>query len=245
MGGGFRVDAHFDVRAEAAGRDPDTYSKTLRAYHRLLWSKTLPSGVIFDLDAALHHTSDGGHFRLSSDTIAATYTRWRRPARLVDAVRRAPPDEVRAFSALACTVGAFLIFPLAERSGGKGPHSINQARGINPRIADRFDLTLECIRRHYLGTVCPLSAVLDRHSDFFELFGNFPGYVDHFLLNDLVSDDYRSVRFFTTFTDFADDPLPAASVSEYRSYMSRSTEFVTARNVRIDAYALPASQDGP
>lgn len=64
-------------------------------------------------------------------------------------------------------------------------HSINQARGINSRIRDRFDLTLESIRRHYLGTVNPLADVLARHSDFFDLFGDFRGYVDHFLLNDL------------------------------------------------------------
>lgn len=65
------------------------------------------------------------------------------------------------------------------------------------------------------------------------MFGDFGGYVDHFLLNDLVKDDYSSVRFYKEFADFAGDPLPAASVAEYREYMRRSTDFIRARNERI------------
>ena len=77
------------------------------------------------------------NFRLSSDTIAATYSRRGRPARLVNVVRRAPPDELDAFSGLASTVGAFLVFPLAACTDGKGSNSINQARGNHSRIVDR------------------------------------------------------------------------------------------------------------
>ena len=44
-------------------------------------------------------------------------------------------------------------------------------------IRDRFDLTLECIRRHYLDEPSPLSATLARYADFFGLFGDFAGYV--------------------------------------------------------------------
>lgn len=43
--------------------------------------------------------------------------------------------------------------------------TINGARGCHPLIKDRFDLTLECIRRHYLCDTSPLSAVLDRYAD--------------------------------------------------------------------------------
>jgi len=76
MGSRLLVDTRFDVRAEAGGRDPDRFSKMLRVYHQLLWSKPLPGGAVFDLDATLRHTNDVGNFRLSSDTIAATYLRW-------------------------------------------------------------------------------------------------------------------------------------------------------------------------
>lgn len=45
------------------------------------------------------------------------------------------------------------------------------------------------------------------------------------------------MRFFQDFNDFAGDPLPVASVAEYREYMSRSMDFVQARNERIARYA--------
>ena len=50
------------------------------------------------------------------------------------------------------------------------------------RIKDRFDLTVECIRRHYCGKPSPLNDTLARYADFFGLFGGFQGYVEHFLL---------------------------------------------------------------
>lgn len=236
----FPIDTRFDLRAEAGGRDPDKFSKTLRVYHQVLWSKPLPDGTVFALDDTLRHTSNAGTFRLSSDTIVPTHVRWSRPARLVGVIQQVPAKEVSDFVQLACTVGAFLIFPLGSRVDGKGPQSINQARGINPRIGDRFDLTLECIRRHYEGSPSPLGDVLARHGDFFDLFGRFSAYVDHFLLNDLISQDGDAVKFLTPFDDFARDPLPATTVAHYRAYMGRSMDFVRARNERILAYAESA-----
>ena len=50
-----------------------------------------------------------------------------------------------------------MVFP-ANRIEKK--NTINGARGVHPRIADRFDLTAECIRRHYLGIESPLAVVL-------------------------------------------------------------------------------------
>jgi hypothetical protein len=62
--------------------------------------------------------------------------------------------------------------------------TINQRRGCHGSIRDRFDLTLECIRRHYLDEPSPLSATLARYAEFFGLFGDFAGYVDFFHLQD-------------------------------------------------------------
>ena len=48
------------------GKDPDSYSETLRKYHQFLWSKSLPNGSIFKLDIKtpkiLCHKSDLGEF---------------------------------------------------------------------------------------------------------------------------------------------------------------------------------------
>ena len=38
------IDITFDFRSDAKGRDPDAYSPTLNAYHKILWSKELPNG---------------------------------------------------------------------------------------------------------------------------------------------------------------------------------------------------------
>jgi len=69
------IDTSLDLRSDANG-DADTYSPTMRRYHRLLWSKRLPGGAMFDLEEAgrkgsyhLRHSSELGEFRLSSDAI--------------------------------------------------------------------------------------------------------------------------------------------------------------------------------
>ena len=76
------IDTSFDFRTDTpSGKDPDTHSPTLRRYHKLLWSKPLPSGRLFDLDDTvrgvyLHHRSELGEFFLSSDSVIPTFTRW-------------------------------------------------------------------------------------------------------------------------------------------------------------------------
>jgi hypothetical protein len=110
--------------------------------------------------------------------------------------------------------------------------TINQARGFCRSIADRFDLTLECIRRHYLRQVSPLATTLSRYADFFALFGDFRGYVSFFLLDDLVTDDC-SVKFFMPFDDFSSPSVPR-DVGTYNEYRRRSIEFIKARNHRIE-----------
>ncbi len=162
---------------------------------------------------------------------------------MVEVIRQVAVEETSVFYDLGCTIGAFTVFPAQVRVDGRLRMSVNQARGMHPRIKDRFDLTLECIRRHYVGQASPLGNTLATYAGFFGLFGDFAGYVDHFLLNDLVDDDYNSVRFYTESGDFLGDPLPAGSVAEYREYMRRSMDFIRARNVRIDRYAA-ALHDG-
>jgi hypothetical protein len=136
-----------------------------------------------------------------------------------------------AFQSLGSTVGARILFP-GNRVDGKP--TINVARGFNAQIADRFDLTLECIRLHYLEQASPLAAALDRYANFFGLFDSFKGYVDFFLLGDLVQDG--QVRFYLPFDGEFGQPLPN-TVDEYIEYMTNTMGFVAARNERISAFA--------
>jgi hypothetical protein len=145
-------------------------------------------------------------------------------------IKYLPREDMVSFLHLACTIGGYMVFP-GNRIDEK--MTINGARGVNPKIRDRFDLTLECIRRHYRGADSPLRDVLARYSDFFDLFENFKGYIEFFLLQDLVSSDYSTVKFFITpFNDFMTPPLPS-SLDEYSSYRSNATEFIESRNTRI------------
>ena len=94
------IDTTFDMRSDAGGRDPDSHSKTLRRYHQLLWSKPLPSGAMFDLDAKLHHKSALGEYWLASDSIAHTYSTWVSRRTWSRSSARSRPTEVTAFSTL-------------------------------------------------------------------------------------------------------------------------------------------------
>ena len=213
------------------GKDPDVFSPTLRRYHKRLWSKPLPSGAVFELDDTsphvyLHHRSELGEFFLSSDAVIPAFSREHRIARIINQI---PVAEREAFNSKGYTIGGMMVFP-GNRIGRK--MTINGARGFHPRIKDRFDLTVECIRRHYLNERSPLSDTLARYADFFGLFGGFRGYVEFFLLQDLVSEDCSVVRFFMPFQDFSTSPLPA-SMDAYRAYRQLAVDFIEARNHRI------------
>lgn len=228
------IDTDFDFRTDTPeGKDPDRHSATLRGHHKLLWSKPLPNGQVFDLDDTtsgcyLHHKSGLGEFSLSSDSVVPTYRGWTRPdvARIVG---QTPEADVNSFQGLGYTIGGMMVFPSNRVDGG---WTLNQARGLDSKIADRLDLTLECIRREYLGESSPLGDVLRRYQDFFNLFGNFREYVDFFLLQDLTSPDYAAVTFFLPFEDFRTPALPQ-DVEHYATYRLRSSGFVRARNNRI------------
>ena len=230
IGEGMRIDTSFDFRTDAGGKDPDSHSPTLRKYHRLLWSKPLPSGRRFDLDDTvpgkyLLHQSELGEFFLTSDSVMQTFTRWRRARPLLSQFAEA---EHAAFQAICYTIGGMMVFP---GNMVRGKQTINGARGCNQKIADRMDLTLECIRRHYSNETSPLAETLSRYSEFFALFENYEGYVDFFLLQDLVAGD-GSVKFFLPFGNFESSPIPADKAS-YIQFRQRSITFIKARNRRI------------
>ena len=227
-----KIDTNFDFRSDTPpGKDPDALSPTLRSYHKLLWSKPLPSGVVFELidttaQVYLHHYSELGEFFLSSDTVVPSFTREHKIAHIINQI---PADELVAFNTIGYTIGGMMVFP-GNRIDRK--MTINGGRGFHPRIKDRFDLTVECIRRHYSNGNSPLGVTLERYTDFFSLFEDFRGYVEFFLLQDMVAKDFSSVKFFLPFDDFNTSPLPA-SKEAYIAYKQHTIEFIKARNRRI------------
>src|SRR5688572_487239 len=127
------INTSFDFRTDARGKDPDTYSPTLRQYHKLLWSKPLPSGRPFNLadtvrGAYLHHGSDLGEFYLSSDSVMPTFTKWKS---LKHITQLFPEEENEAFRTIGYTIGGMMVFP-KNRIDGK--ININGARGFTRQI---------------------------------------------------------------------------------------------------------------
>ncbi len=229
-----KIDTSFDFRTDALGKDPDSYSATLRRYHKLLWSKPLPDGTLFDLDDTtkgeyLHHVSDRGEFFLSSDSVIPTFTGYLALGPITEQLLAAATE---AFLAIGYTIGGMMVWPCNKVDGKM---TINGARGFLRKIADRMDLTLECIRRYYLGQSSPLGEVLARYGDFFALFEDFPGYLDFFLLQDLATTDHSAVRFFMSFDDFTSPSVPR-DVETYIEYRRQSIEFIEARNRRIQVW---------
>ena len=227
------IDINFDVYSDTPkGKDPDTNSSTLRKYHKLLWSRILPNGLNFELNIntpkVLHHKSDLGEFFLSSDSIGHTYSRVKSMTHIIEQV---PSNEINSFFSICSTIGAYIIFP-AKKVDNK--MTINGSRGLNRSIKDRFDLTLECIRLFYNNEINPLYDTLDRYSAFFSLFQDFKGYVDFFLLQDLVVDNYTLIKFYLPFNKFdqAHYSLPK-NINEYRTYKKNVIAFIEARNTRI------------
>lgn len=220
------IDITFDFRSDSNGGDPDSKSPTLRSYHKLLWSKELPCGGKLILNEKLNNTSDAGDFYFGSDSIIHSFSRWESYKYIIDKIRI---EEKEEFRYLGYTMGGMIIFP---RNKINNLQSINMARGCNQKIKDRFDLTLECIRRYYNKEDSPLNKCFRRYSDFFDLFVSFKGYVDFFLLQDLVNSDYTAINFFHPFISFEESPLPK-TVEEYLRYKANSINFINNRNKRI------------
>ena len=236
---GKQMDITFDFRLDCPGKDPDTYSETLRRYHKLLWSKPLPNGAVLKLEYTtssppyyLRHQSETNEFILSSDAVVPSFTR---EGRIAGVIEEISTEELDAFNRIGYTMGGMMIFP-ANQIDGK--MTINAARGCHPKIKDRFDLTVECIRRYYCdesnlsGEFNPLGKTLARYADFFQLFGDFRGYVDFFLLQDLVTKDFSTVRFMMPFEKFIPWPIPR-TIETYRAYKQNAVDFIEARNQRI------------
>lgn len=214
------------------GSDPDNASPTLQRYHQLLWSKPLPNGEVMNLKAGSGpYYLTWNDFRFGSDSIIVSF-RYKKYKYMMDQVA----ERVGGFKAYyedllrkSYTIGGTIIFP-------KHPNSMNQDKGTNACISDRWDLTLECIRRYYKGETSPLYDTIVRDKAFYDLFVDFKGYVDFFLLQDAVSDDYSSVDIWCGNADFITDGLPK-TVDEYFEFIDKEFSFLNRRNARIKEYA--------
>jgi len=217
-----------DLVVNESTKGPDSRSRTLRTYHRILWSKELPNGEFLNLDDScgsnkylVWKSHDFG-----SDSITATF----RYPKMENIVRSYfsrflhPREAIERDVRKLYTIGSSIIFP-------KHTQSMNQRRGTNPLIGDRWDRTLECIRGHYVGEKSPLSEICEIDSWFYDLFVDFKGYVDFFFLQDCVSKDYS--KAYSWLNDEMDDSTFPTDVDSYSLWLNNNLEFTRKRNQRI------------
>lgn len=224
------LDINFDFRKDSICGDPDSDSPKLYEIHKYLWSRKLPSEQLLSFETL----NIGGKFgrivlknnlydNLSSDRMCPHFV-GKYKGRFDDWLSE---EEKEEFKHIVRTIGGHLVFPAHKRNG----FTINQARGVNRKICDRFDLTLECIRLFYIGEQSPLYSAILRYEDFFYLFKDFKNYIDFFLLQDFVDKNYQ-IKFCLPFEDFEQSPLPR-NIEEYKTYKANTTNMILKRNNRI------------
>lgn len=228
------IDIDFDFRKDSKCSDPDRDSRLLYDSQKLLWNKKLPNGKLLDLNVIgnssrlLLKTNLIGN--LSSDRICphfydkynGKFNNWM------------SKNEGEEFKYIVRTIGGHIIFPAHKKDG----FTINQARGVNRKISDRFDLTLECIKRFYENEQSPLYSTLKKYSEYLNLFVDFKGFVNFFLLQDFL-DKNGQVLFCIPFDNFNREPLPKNQL-EYKNYKSKTIELINKRNSRILREKKPA-----
>ena len=212
--------------------DPDSESRELWNYHRLIWHKEVPNpnlpNRMFELDASLN--CKNFNLRFGVDCFFNLYLDHKRPIikEIVDQAYK--NNEKKRYIDPPYTIGASLIFPK------NGTNSINSRRGCIFEIRDRIDLTLECIRRYYTKEAPnPLGKYLEANKNFFDLFENFENYIEFFLLQDFVSKDLKHVKIFLPFDNFQSDGYPK-NVHEWETLRDTLIRLVKARNKRINDY---------
>lgn len=230
-------------------RDPDAWQQELRESHRILWSRPLPNGAVWSFKAKpkwyLKRIGPQGdeptEWSVGSDNFATTHTN-ALPA-LAAAIPRYESGHLHDF----CTIGGYIVFPngRTQTRATKAPArkwTLNQAKGCERRISDRFDLTLEAIRLYFAGSVerkkNPIGDVLDAYGWFFDCFGQgvdgFNAYVDYFFLTPMVSGGCVKPLYGESLCWNA--ALPCGSNSHYQAYIEAQRHMVGERNELISKW---------
>ena len=160
------IDVTFDFRTDARGKVPDSHSPRFavttvccRASHCQM---ELPSTYQKRILVRICTTPRvwGWEFFLSSDSVIPSFTKWKSLKPMTDQI---PESENEAFRKISYSIGGMMVFPGNQID--RKP-TISRARGFNGAIFNRFDFTLECVRRFYANVDGPLASTLWRYANF-------------------------------------------------------------------------------
>ena len=205
--------------------DPDQKSKKLYRLHEFLCNlQGLKMSISENNYCEL--VTDDKKIRLSSDSIMSIYWHWsgkgypyKNMQEIIEKISSELQREneynkhdnpikefIKSYLQKANTIGGFVVFPKHYLP------TVNTERGRSGKIRDRFDLTLECIRRAYQygDFYCeddnPLFGLPEEDKEFFRMFGSFENYIRFFCLDDWVDKKYTAVR--DLMSENGEKPLP-------------------------------------
>ena len=195
------LDVSFDyrkIKEDGSWNDPDKVSIELKQAHKILWSKELPNGETVALYEGSAENWDAGNpylvletshvkYKLTSDSMINSFIGW---DRIKQIETQLTDEEKKLFLKIGYSIGNFILFPGNQVAGMK---TLNTKR--YEVYYDRFDFTLDSIRKFYSRETSELYDCINRYKQFFDLFIDFKGYCEFFFLQDFVSDDYRSVKY--------------------------------------------------
>ena len=255
--------------------DPDAYSEKLYKFHKFLWNKREQRSVEVKWKNYIPaYELNDETFRLGSDSIINIY--WHRtsvdmPDKNIKNNRSALEGKIgelenskddrenkRFYSEhyslykefiwhylqYANTIGGFVVFPRHENP------TINTKRGFG-KIGDRFDLTLECIKRYYKDkersktNYNPVFSTLNNeHIEedkyFFGMFKTFENYAKFFCLSgerNWVNENGQVLNLFDNTSldnyDFSQEPLPTKA-DQWWTFYDNIMKRLDARNKQIE-----------
>lgn len=165
------MDITFDyrkIKQNGSWDDPDLVSEELKQAHKVLWSKQLPNGEISNLKEGLvigyknereYLVLETSHvkYKLTSDSMINSYLGGN-VNRLGETINLISDEEKIEFLRLGYTIGNFILFPGNQVSMME---TINVKRQLV--YQDRFDFTLDAIRKYYLGENSALYECLSKY----------------------------------------------------------------------------------
>ena len=228
------------------GQDPDKLSQKLAIHHQILWSKKTASGNDLKFTPSfengayrLHYLVNGIDKIATSDCIANSHIENNKSKKYTEyreKMKKELPGKEEEYERIGRTIGGHIIFPGIVEPGAN--RTINVIRGLV--MKDRIDLTLEAIKRFYDDSEDknPLINVLNATKYFYDLFGSFKNFIDFFLLNDYVDDNYN-VKFLLPFSgSFSDAHYEPRNYDECKILTIKTIELCKKRNDRIFNFCI-------
>lgn len=220
--------------------DPDAVCEELREMHYRLYNRydshivrpfsfekkyplLSPNGQYFYLYEA------NGNNRFGSDTMNSLYLYYEALQNIryemIKCGRNPESEMENSRRNIIYRPGNFIIFPKKDKKV-----SINVARGnYRGKIKDRFDLTLDCIKKQYESRDNSLSWILQEYWDeFFGRFYDFNEYVHFFMLEDYLDEKNEVIRLI----DNEEHILPK-TLEEYDEYIKRISSIIDKRTQKI------------